>query len=253
VSLPLENVRDQLLRAGVAPRFARRYVTELREHLADLTERERNAGLDAAAASDRARELLGTDTQLAQAMIETTPRTLAARAPWAVFTLLPFVTLLAFIVAIVAFMFRLLEPVQPAWPGGVPNTHVGVIAAASFITGYLLGPAIAAVCIFVSLRQRLSSLWVWVGVGLVAITSSLFGFCVNVHPPFGGDPGGATFSVVRAVFVGGHFSVTATLSVAALRAAILITIAAFAYRCVRNRQCGAHGPVSGTAAPLEPA
>ena len=93
MSLPLENVRDRLLRAGVAPRFAGRYVIELREHLADLTERERKAGLDAAAASERARELLGTDTQLTQAMIETAPRTLAARAPWAVFGLLPLVGL----------------------------------------------------------------------------------------------------------------------------------------------------------------
>ncbi len=144
MSLPLENVRDRLLRAGIPPRFAGRYVIELREHLADLTERERKAGLDATAASERARELLGTDTQLTQAMIETAPRTLAARAPWAVFALLPLVTLMATIAAIVASMFRLLEPVQAAWPGGVPNTYVGIIAAASFVTSYLLGPAIAA-------------------------------------------------------------------------------------------------------------
>jgi hypothetical protein len=252
VSLPLENIRDELLRAGVPPRYARRYVTELREHLDDLTERECKAGLDAAAASQRARALLGTDTELTQAMIETAPRTLAARAPWAIFALLPFMTLLVLICAIVASMFRLLEPVQPAWPGGIPNTYVGTIAAASFVTGYVLGPAIAAVCILVSLRQRLSSLWVWVGVGLVAVTSSLFGFHVNVRPPFGGDAGGATFSVVRVVFIEGHFSVAATLSVAAWRAATLVAIAALAYRYVRSRQGGSHGSVSGSAAPLEP-
>lgn len=39
--LPFEAVRERLLRAGVTPRYANRYVTELREHLADLTERER--------------------------------------------------------------------------------------------------------------------------------------------------------------------------------------------------------------------
>ena len=235
MSLPLENVREQLLRAGVPPRFARRYVIELREHLTDLTERERNAGLDPTAASQRARELLGTDTQLAQAMIETAPRTLAARAPWAVFALLPVVTALALIAAIVALMFRVLEPVQAAWPGGVPNTYVGTIAVASFVSSYLLGPAIAAVCIAVSLRQRLSSRWVWIGFGLVAVTSSLFGFHMNVRPPFAGDPGGVSFAVVRAVLVDGRFSTAATLSLAAMRATVLFTIAAFALLSLRRR------------------
>jgi hypothetical protein len=41
MSLPFETVREQLLRARVTPRYANRYVTELREHLADLIERER--------------------------------------------------------------------------------------------------------------------------------------------------------------------------------------------------------------------
>jgi hypothetical protein len=235
VSLPLENVRDQLLRAGVAPRFARRYVIELREHLADLTERERKAGLDDTAANERARELLGTDTQLTQAMIETAPRTLSARAPWAVFALLPLVTLLASIAAIVASMYRLLEPVRAPWPDGVPNAYVGIAAAASVFSSYLLGPAIAAVCIFISLRQRLSSPWVWIGLGLVAVVSNLFGFHINVHPPFGGHPGGASFSVVPAVFVDGHVSAVATLSLAAMRATVLFTIAAFAVHYLRRR------------------
>jgi hypothetical protein len=235
VSLPLENVRDELLRAGVAPRFAKRYVVELREHLADLTERERNAGLDATAARARARELLGTDTQLTRAMIATAPLTLAARAPWAVFALLPLVTLLVTIAAIVALMFRLLEPVQATWPGGIPNSYVGAIGTASFVTRYVLGPTISAACIFVSLRQRLSSRWLWIGLGLVAVTSSLFGFHMNVWPPLGGYPGGATFSVVRVVFVNGHPSAAATLSLAGLRAAVPFTIAAFAFHSLRRR------------------
>lgn len=60
MSLPFEHVRVRLLRAGVPPRLVGRYIIELREHLADLTERECKAGLDATAASKRARELLGT-------------------------------------------------------------------------------------------------------------------------------------------------------------------------------------------------
>jgi hypothetical protein len=235
VSLPLENVRDQLLRAGVPPRFAGRYVVELREHLADLTERERKAGLDAPAASKRARELLGTDTQLTQAMIETAPRTLAARAPWAVFALLPLVTLLAIIAAIVASMFRLLEPVQATWPGGVPNTYVGVIAAASFFTSYLVGPAIAATCIFVSLRQRLSSLWVWIGLALIALFSSVLCFRMNILPPRGAQPGGAVFGAITVVIVDGRPSASATLALVVMRAMVLFTVAALTLHFLRKR------------------
>jgi len=235
VSLPLENVRDRLLRAGVAPRFAGRYVIELREHLADLTERERKAGLDAAAASERARELLGTDTQLAQAMIETAPRTLAARAPWAVFGLLPLVGLVAVISAIDYSMYRLLEPVRAAWPGGVPNTYVGIIVAARLFTTYLLGPAIAGACIFAALRQRLSSLWVWVGLALIALFSSVLCFRMNILPPRGAEPGGAVFGAITVVLVDGRPSASATLSLVATRATVLFTIAAFAFSYLRRR------------------
>jgi hypothetical protein len=235
VSLPLENVRDQLLRAGVPPRCAARYVSELREHLIDLTEHQREAGLNGTAASERARELLGTDTQLTQAMIATAPRTLAARAPWAVFVLLPLVILLAVIAGIVDLMFRLLNPVYVTWPGGAPNTYLGIIAAASFVTSYLLGPAFAGTCIFIALRQRLSSLWVWIGLAMIALTSSLFGFHMHVFPPLGADLGGPVFSVIPTVYVDGHVSAAATLSLVAMRAAVLFTIAAFTFRCLRKR------------------
>ena len=36
----LRELRERLLRAGVAPRHVRRYLTELREHWADLTAEE---------------------------------------------------------------------------------------------------------------------------------------------------------------------------------------------------------------------
>jgi hypothetical protein len=233
VSLPLENVRLQLLRAGVPPRCAGRYVIELREHLADLTERERKAGLNAIAASERARALLGTDAQLTQAMIATAPRTLAARAPWAVFVLLPLMGLLAVIAVIIEFMFQLLNPVYSVWPGGVPTTYVGIIGGASFVTTYLLGPAMAGACIFVALRQRLSSPWVWIGLVLIALASSLFGFHMHVFPSLGADPGGPKFSVIPTVYVDGHLSAAATLSLVAMRATVLFAVAAFTLHLLR--------------------
>jgi len=40
----LRELEERLLRAGVAPRHVRRYVAELRDHLADLRAEEERAG-----------------------------------------------------------------------------------------------------------------------------------------------------------------------------------------------------------------
>jgi hypothetical protein len=94
--LPFEGVRERLLRAGAAPRSAQRYVTELREHLADLTEQERSAGMDLDEAAARARLLLGGEEYLAQSMLDKgIPRSLPVKAPFAVLVASPVVLLLA--------------------------------------------------------------------------------------------------------------------------------------------------------------
>jgi hypothetical protein len=234
VSQPLDTVREELLRAGVPPRVARRYVMELLEHLDDLTESGRRSGLSATSARERAHVLLGTDDQLTQAMIVRAPRALAVRAPWAVFGLLPLVSLIFIIVVIDASMFRLLRPVHAGWPDGVPNTYTGIIAIASFVSSYLLGPTIASVCILIALRQRLSSPWVWIGLALIAIVSNLLGFHMSVLPPLGDKPGSAIFSAVAYVWMDGRVSEVATWGFMALRATLLFTLAALTFRSLRS-------------------
>jgi hypothetical protein len=235
MSQPFEGVRDQLLRAGIAPRHVQRYIIELREHLADLSARERSAGLDARAANERARAVLGTDAQLVQAMLDRTSRSLAFRAPWAVFALVPVVMFVAAVAIIDNSMMHLLGPVHAAWPGGVPNSYTGPISAASLVADYLLGPLIAAGCIVLALRQRLTSRWVWIGLGLIALFSGMFGFYMHILPPRGGFPGGAVFSALPHVVLDGRANGAATLALVALRAGILFTVAGLAFRAMRPR------------------
>jgi hypothetical protein len=236
MSLPLESVREQLLRAGVAPRCVARYVVELREHLSDLVDRERKAGLDAQAAAERARALLGTETQLAQAMIETAPKAWAVRAPWAVFALFPTAAVLMVILASDACLLRLLPPDQPAaWPSGIPNSYTAIFTAAVVFISYLLGPAAAAVSIFLALRQRLSSPWIWLGLALIAIASGMFGFYMHSVPSLDGRPAGALFSAIPNVWVHGHASRSGTATLIAARAGSLFVIAGMALRMLRAR------------------
>jgi hypothetical protein len=233
---PFETVREQLLRAGVAPRSARRYVTELREHLADLIERERATGLSVAQATSRALALMGTDADLARAMLDRgAPRSLATRAPWAMFAILP-VALLAAVLGTAAFsMMHLLWPMRGLAPSQMPASYHALVELVSFLVTYLLGALLAAGCIAVAVRQRLASGWIWVGLGLIALLSGLLGFHVHVIPPQGGHRGGTIYSLAAIVYLHGRANLAATLGAWVLHAAVLFAIAATAYHTFRIR------------------
>jgi hypothetical protein len=83
---PFNELRERLLRAGVAPRHVRRYLTELADHLVDLRAEEESAGRSRADAESTALLRLGGIDQLAGAMVAK-PEFLSwsARAPWAIF------------------------------------------------------------------------------------------------------------------------------------------------------------------------
>src|SRR5580658_5648263 len=84
------ELRERLLRAGVAPRHVRRYLTELGEHLADLTAEEERAGRSRAEAESAALIRLGSMDDLAKAMTgQRQFQSWSVRAPWATFGLAP--------------------------------------------------------------------------------------------------------------------------------------------------------------------
>ncbi len=225
-----ESVREGLLRAGIAPRHVRRYVVELREHMADLIQRERASGLDAREAEAKARVILGSDAQLTQAMLDRSPpRSWAAKAPWAVFGLLPAAMVFTISAVIAMSLFRLLMPVMDQLPSQMPVGYQALITGAVIFTGYVVGPLLAAGVITLALRQRLSSAWVWVGLAVVAVFSGFFAF----HAPEGlNDPYRAT----QLVMEDGRISGAATLAWVGLRAGVLFALAALAYRALKARQ-----------------
>lgn len=87
---PFDELREQLLRAGVAPRHVRRYLTELTDHLADLRREEMHSARNAGDAEVEAFARLGNMDDLAKAMIEQRQfQSWCARAPWAMFVWRP--------------------------------------------------------------------------------------------------------------------------------------------------------------------
>src|ERR1700749_3396894 len=90
------ELRERLLRAGMAPRHVGRYLSELNDHLADLIAEEQQAGRSKTDAESAALARLGSADDLARAMT-TQPRfqSWSARAPWAIFAVAPLIVLCA--------------------------------------------------------------------------------------------------------------------------------------------------------------
>jgi hypothetical protein len=232
----LEKVRAQLLRAGISPRHVNRYVRELRDHLTDLIARERATGLNEQQAEEKARALLGTDAQLVQAMIDRgAPRSLAAKAPWAVFGVLPLFVLIVTALLLGRWSYTLLFPYQQLSVSDIPESVRTISMASSFIGSFLIGPALAAICVVIALRQRLSSRWVWVGLAMIALVCGPFGAHVQFPTAESGASGGIRGSVLQAVFENDQINAAATLTLMAMRTIVLFAVSALAYRVFRQR------------------
>ena len=179
------SLRERLLRAGIAPRHVRRYLRELTDHLADLTERQRAAGYDEENATIRARALLGDDAELAAAMEEQPGfRSIVARYPWLMFGILPpFALILGFLLSVLAMILvgvaggaivphhKIPLPV-PAWFGW---TVSGMMFVANFLIVLLLGALLA----WTAQRQRLKPLWPLLSMALILL--------LNLHGEYRAD------------------------------------------------------------------
>jgi hypothetical protein len=94
MAAPFIELRERLLRSGVAPRHVRRLVAELADHLADLAAEERLAGRNDADAQSAALSRIGGVDELADAMIRQRRfQSWSARAPWAMFGIVPLLLL----------------------------------------------------------------------------------------------------------------------------------------------------------------
>lgn len=176
---PFSELRERLLRAGVAPRHVRRYVKELREHLADLTAEEAHAGSARAESEMRAVARLGSVEDLAKAMIDQRQfRSWCTRAPWAVFSVAPLLWLAAaYVVAcsLLWFGWKLFLPTAatpfvriPGPVDGLENLYFQAGRMIFFGAPIVIGWAIGLVAV----RQRTKNTWPFIGLGLVALLSS---------------------------------------------------------------------------------
>lgn len=182
----LHELRERLLRAGVAPRHVRRYLAELGDHLEDLRAEGEGAGLSRSNSESAAIVRLGGIDALSKAMIEKRQfQSWCARVPWAAFGIVPLL-LLAWAYFAACFIL------WTGWALFLPGTHSPFIPVAGLANLYFgLGrmiffgaPVLVGWCVgLMAVRQRFGVLWPAIGLLLV----SLVGGTARVHaiPPAG--------------------------------------------------------------------
>lgn len=191
MSRPFHELREQLLRAGVAPRHARRYLNELADHLADLKVEEERAGRSRTDAESAALTRLGGINDLTKAMTEQRQfHSWSVRAPWAMFSLTPLFLLAgSYLIAIIILW--------SGWMMFLPgaDTPFGNIRVHGFANLYFQAGKMIYFCapIFVgwgigliAARQRLKTIWLPFGLVLIA----LIGGTAQINASRIGVPGG---------------------------------------------------------------
>jgi hypothetical protein len=188
---PFNELRERLLRAGVAPRHVRRYLTELADHLADLRAEEERAGRSRADAESSALVRLGGMDDLFKAMIEQRQfQSWCVRAPWVAFGLAPI-----FLLAGAYFVACLI--LWSGWKVFLPGTNTPFVQLDGFAIFYFgVGRLIyfgAPIVVgwgigVIAARQRSREVWPTIGLVLIA----LIGCTARVrasHPAFPGGVG----------------------------------------------------------------
>lgn len=173
---PFVVLRERLLHGGVRPTTVRRYISELKEHLDDLTSEIETEGVPSNEARQRARTRLGSDDVLAQAMIcDRRFHSWAARMPWVVFLVAPAIGYGVAVTLLVLALASVVSPDDtPGWFGAAGRI------AENFLSFVL--PLIAAwSLVFTALRQRSKPLWPLLGIVLTLLIATMTQ--LQVRPP----------------------------------------------------------------------
>jgi len=187
---PFDELRERLLREGVAPRHVRRYINELTDHLSDLRTEEERSGRTRADSESAALARLGEIDELAKAMIcKRQLQSWSARAPWAAFGLMPLLLLAA---AWFVSLFLLWAGWNVFLPGSdtpfgahqqtwFANLYFQIDRAIFFGAPILLGWGI----MLLAARQRMKAIWPMASLVIIATISGTTAVSASRTVPYG--------------------------------------------------------------------
>jgi hypothetical protein len=215
-----DELRERLLRAGIAPRHVRRYLGELRDHFEDLVREETANGVSRSAAEAKARARLGNNDDLAEVMLARPDlRSVMARYPWAVFGVAPVLLIFAVIATALLTEVGVIEMVSPFVPHPTVverQWFVFAIAVWNTAATYVAPLAIAAFLCIAGLRQRMSPTWIFAGI----VSACVVGAFQDIHFADDGHHGELSFGVgflppfPAKLIVGGLYRAVVTIALA---------------------------------------
>jgi hypothetical protein len=185
-----EDLREALLRTGVAPRHVRRAVLELNTHFHRLVEEGLARGDSEEAARLAARELLGTD----QALIERYAgmpelRAWSSRWPAVWFTLVPLLSFIGLFVAtmvVICLFGKLMSPfLHHVHVSARVSSRIDWTAQIFFL--WVLPLSIAAAFAVLAYRRRMALHWPVAGITILCCLTALIN--VNIVLTGGATPG----------------------------------------------------------------
>jgi hypothetical protein len=170
-----EALREMLLKSGIAPRHVRRYLRELEEHYADLYAAQREAGFEPEDAGIRARARLGSDAELAAAMIDQRDfRSISARFPWLMFGLLPPLAVIVCCVILVMILAGIGVASGAVIPdqkihAPIPGWYAWMASTIIFAANCLVAPSLGFLLAWMAQRQRMKPVWPFLAMALILV------------------------------------------------------------------------------------
>ncbi len=175
-------LNDQMLSGGIAAKHATRIVSELQQHLGELTENARSAGLSEQEAVAEARRKLGNkETILASALAKKELRTWSSKYTKTVYLLLPFLVYIALLIVPLYFSLALIPTLLGInYLTQMPGLFELCINAILFFQAYLLVPLMTVLICHLARTRRIDLFWPVAGIVWISFLGSGWDFSVRV-------------------------------------------------------------------------
>jgi hypothetical protein len=162
---------ERLLRGGIAPRYVRRSLRELRDHRLDLMEQLEQQGHDPGAAAREAQMLLGHRDALAEQILARPElRSRARRFAWLLFGVAPLFANLV-LSGVIFFTVLAIGGFTPESPQH-PMYAQGALHIANHLVRWVVPTGVGIFLGIVALRRRMSPAWPITSIVLTAWTSA---------------------------------------------------------------------------------
>ncbi len=193
-----ERLETNLLHGGIAPKYVRRTISELKSHFEDLKCQELNNGLDTGEAEKSAFNQLGEEEAiLKQILAKRELKTLASRFQKSVFLVLPLLLYPLIIVPLVVGVYEVI-PVRAGinhwdyWP----EWYYFLITSTSFVLEYLIAPFFALGFFLYAKHKHIDTKWPLIGILVMSFIAA--GWDNTVLPP------GVSFQRANVLFHWGY-------------------------------------------------